>query len=82
AVKNNQHPGPRWKLALTYLYTTPGVPIVYYGSEIALNGEEEPNNRKIMDFRTDKELIDFITKLGELRQQLPSLSKGTMEVLY
>lgn len=55
---------------------------MYYGSEIALNGEEEPNNRKIMDFRTDKELIDFITKLGELRQQLPSLSKGTMEVLY
>lgn len=82
AVKNNQHPGPRWKLALTYLYTTPGVPIVYYGSEIALNGEEEPDNRKIMDFRTDKELIDFITKLGELRQQLPSLSRGTMEVLY
>ncbi|EWG08511.1 alpha-amylase family glycosyl hydrolase [Cytobacillus firmus] len=82
AVKNNQHPGPRWKLALTYLYTTPGVPIVYYGSEIALNGEEEPDNRKIMDFRTDKELIDFITKIGELRQQLPSLSKGTMEVLY
>lgn len=82
AVKNNQHPGPRWKLALTYLYTTPGVPIVYYGSEIALNGEKEPDNRKIMDFRTDKELIDFIAKLGELRQQFPSLSRGTMEVLY
>jgi alpha-amylase len=35
-----------------------------------------------MNFRTEKELIDFITKLGELRNQLPSLSRGTMEILY
>ncbi|WP_205419498.1 hypothetical protein, partial [Klebsiella pneumoniae] len=25
AITKNQHPGPRWKLALTYLYTTPGI---------------------------------------------------------
>jgi glycosidase len=81
-VQNRQNPGTRWKLALTYLYTTPGIPIVYYGSEIALNGGKDPDNRRQMSFRSDEELIDSIKKIGELRQQLPSLTRGTMEVLY
>jgi glycosidase len=82
AVQNRQHPGTRWKLALTYLYTAPGIPIVYYGSEIALDGGEDPDNRRQMSFRADKELIDYITKIGELRNDLPSLTRGALEVLY
>lgn len=82
AVVNNLHPGSRWKLALTYLYTAPGIPVVYYGSEIALEGGAGDDNRQQMDFRTDKDLVDYMTKLGELRNQLPSLTKGTMEELY
>jgi alpha-amylase len=80
AVQNNLHPGSRWKLALTYLYTTPGIPIVYYGTEIALDGGVgEPLQ---MDFRTDQELVEYITKLGDLREQLPSLTKGTFSLMY
>lgn len=82
SIEINQHPGPRWRLALTYLYTTPGAPFVFYGSEIALDGGEEPDNLRQMDFRTDKELIDYITSIANVRQQLPSLRKGDMEVLY
>lgn len=81
-VNQNQHPGPRWKLALTYLYSTPGIPIVFYGSEVALNGGEAPDNLRQMDFRTDQELVEYITKIGELRNGLPSLTRGTFEVLY
>ncbi|CAM3658488.1 alpha-amylase family glycosyl hydrolase [Mesobacillus zeae] len=82
AVDQNQHPGTRWKLALSYLYTVPGVPVVYYGSEIALNGEKPPENSKLMNFKTDKDLVDYMTKIGELRNQLPSLTRGSMDVLY
>ncbi|MCA1039482.1 alpha-amylase [Bacillus infantis] len=82
AISNNEHPGPRWRLALTYLYTSPGIPIVYYGSEIALDGGEDPDNRRQMDFRTDQELVEYISDIGVLRQQLPSLTRGTMEPLY
>ncbi|GAA0314548.1 hypothetical protein GCM10008967_01330 [Bacillus carboniphilus] len=81
-AKNNIHPGTRWKLAMTYLYTAPGIPIVYYGSEIALNGGNDPDNRRMMSFRADKELIDYFTKLGEVRNTHPSLRRGDMEVLY
>jgi glycosidase len=81
-VKNKHFPGARWKTALTYIYSTPGIPVVFYGSEIALNGGDIPDNQQPMNFRTEKELIDYITKLGELRNQLPSLTRGSMEMLY
>lgn len=81
-VNERQFPGSRWKTALTYLYTTPGIPVFYYGTEIALNGVETPDNRRLMNFRTEKELIEYITKIGELRNQLPSLTRGTMEMLF
>jgi len=81
-VEKNEHPGPRWRQALTYLYTTPGIPIVYYGSEIALDGGPSPDNRRQMNFRTDQELTDYMTKLSGVRSLLPSLTRGTMEPLY
>ncbi|WHY68331.1 alpha-amylase family glycosyl hydrolase [Neobacillus sp. SuZ13] len=81
-VAKKQFPGSRWKTAMLYLYTTPGIPIIYYGTEIALNGGGIPDNRGQMSFRAEKELIDYITKVGELRNQLPSLTRGTMEMLY
>ncbi|MEW9051387.1 MAG: alpha-amylase family glycosyl hydrolase [Neobacillus sp.] len=81
-VENKHFPGARWKTALTFLYTSPGIPVVFYGSEIALNGEEIPDNHRLMNFRTEKELMDFITKLGELRNQLLSLTRGDIEMIY
>lgn len=81
ATEQNEHPAPRIKLALSYLYTTPGIPVMYYGTEIALNGAEPPANRMLMNFQTDKELVDYITLLGKVRQGLPSLTKGDFQVL-
>jgi alpha-amylase len=81
-VDKRQFPGSRWKTALTYLYTTPGIPVYYYGTDIALNGGKIPDNRRQMNFRSEKDLIDYTTQLAELRNKLPSLTRGTMEVLY
>ncbi|WP_391209424.1 alpha-amylase family glycosyl hydrolase [Psychrobacillus sp. L4] len=82
SIKNKQDPVTRWKQGLSYLYTTPGIPIIYYGTEIAMSGGEDPDNRKFMNFNADKDLIHFITKLGAIRQQLLSLTRGDMELLY
>jgi hypothetical protein len=81
AVVLNEHPGARWKMALTYLYTTPGIPIVFYGSEIALDGGETPENFGQMNFLTDKELVDYLSQLGEIRGKNPSLARGSFELL-
>jgi glycosidase len=80
-VDKRQFPGSRWSTALAFIYTTPGIPVVYYGTEIALNGGKTPDNRREMNFRANKDLIDYITKLGELRNKLPSLTRGSMEML-
>jgi alpha-amylase len=82
ALQNKQYPVTRVKMGLTYLFTAPGIPIMYYGTEIALDGGEDPDNRRLMNFRTDKEIIDYIKKLGELRNTLPSLTRGDFELLY
>ena len=35
-----------------------------------------------MNFRTDKELIEYMAKLSGLRAKLPSLTRGTIDLLY
>ncbi|ALC91893.1 alpha-amlyase [Bacillus sp. FJAT-18017] len=82
ALLAKEDPVSRWKLALTYMYTAPGIPIIYYGSEIALDGTNDPDNRREMDFTVENGLIDYISRLGELRKERVSLTRGTLEKLH
>ncbi len=82
AKENMYYPPSRLKLALTYLFTSPGIPNFYYGTEIALDGGDVPDNRRLMDFKSDEKFMQHITKLVELRQTRPSLRRGTFELLY
>ncbi|TYR79588.1 alpha-amylase [Priestia megaterium] len=81
ALNKNEHPGARTKQALSYLYTTSFVPVVYYGTEIALDGGKGADNHRMMDFRANPEIIDYIKKISALRTELPSLRKGTVDLL-
>ena len=76
-VAANQFPGDRWEPSLTYLFTTPGVPMIDYGSEIAITGDDP-----MMDFRADPDLIEFIEKLGRARNHYLSLTRGDFTLLY
>jgi alpha-amylase len=82
AIDNRQNPISRIKLAMSYLFSAPGIPMMYYGTEIAMNGGKDPDNRRLMDFRADQEIIDYIKKLGQLRKELPSLRRGDFTLLY
>ncbi|MCA1031016.1 alpha-amylase [Bacillus timonensis] len=82
ALDKKQNPTPRLKLALSYLFTAPGIPIIYYGTEIAMDGGEDPDNRRLMNFRTDDKLVEYIGKLSKIRKNYPALTRGDFEVLY
>lgn len=82
ALVNKQNPVTRIKMALTYMYAAPGMPIVYYGTEIAMDGGNDPDNRRMMNFRANDELIKYVSKLGKVRNEFPSLRRGEMEVLF
>jgi len=64
----------------------PGVPVVYYGEEIGLMGSCDPGNRRPMRFgnfttELEKELLEKMSKLNELRSKYPALSLGDLEIL-
>ena len=81
AIQNNQDPISQLKLGLTYMYTAPGIPIIYYGTEIAMDGGNDPDNRRMMDFNVADELIEYLKKIGAVRQQQLALTRGDMELL-
>lgn len=60
-------------------FTIPGVPVVYYGDEIAMVGGNDPDNRRVMKFdgytSEEKELREKVQALANLR-------KNKLELLY
>src|SRR5690606_18714302 len=64
------------KLAALFQLTYPGTPCIYYGDEIGLDGEGDPDCRKCMVWEPEKqnaELLDFYKQLIALRHQHPAL---------
>ncbi len=72
------------------LYTLPGIPSVYYGSEFGIEGKKEKHSdaslRPQLSFndykgRTDNPYTAVISALGKLKQELPALSYGIYKEL-
>jgi glycosidase len=62
----------------------PGIPIIYYGEEIALMGEGDPGNRRMMNFDLNNyqiELKKIFSDLNALRQKYPSLALGDQVII-
>lgn len=66
-------------LAILYQFTSPGVPLLYYGDEIGLTGGGDPHCRGTMiweEEKQNKELLDFYKMLIALRKKHPALRRG------
>jgi glycosidase len=79
---NDAHPYKRLLQALTYAFTIPGQPMIYYGDEFGMPGGGDPDNRRMMRF--DEALSDHerwlreqVVRLTAVRQQVDSLRSGT-----
>jgi alpha-amylase len=72
----------RLRQALVYLFTVPGTPVLYYGTEVALAGGGDPDNRRMMPWgAADETTRDLVRQLAALRQQIPSLRRGSFDKL-
>ncbi|KXH79768.1 alpha-amylase family glycosyl hydrolase [Sporosarcina sp. HYO08] len=81
-VEARMFPPTRWKVAATALFTLPGIPLMTYGTEIAMNGTSGAESHQLMNFKTDVELKDLISNLNLLRNQSETLRNGHFEMLH
>ncbi|HHX38000.1 MAG TPA: hypothetical protein GX717_08475 [Clostridiaceae bacterium] len=67
-------------LAYTIIFTMPGVPCVYYGSEWAITGSvqhDDADVRQAVETPIWTDLTDLIARLAEIRRRYPVLAYGT-----
>lgn len=71
-----------WRLALSYMYTTPGTPVILQGSEVSMYGETAEDSQRLVPFNSgDPELKEFHYRISSLRKQLPALKYGDFELV-
>lgn len=75
------------KMAAALQFTVFGIPSLYYGDELGLEGARDPFCRMPMpwhemDVPYRAELLAYYQKLGQLRAEHPALDGGSFEVLY
>ncbi|HEX9037557.1 MAG TPA: alpha amylase N-terminal ig-like domain-containing protein [Ktedonobacterales bacterium] len=66
----------RWRLGLTFLMTAEGVPLVYYGDEVGLEGGYDPDTRRPMPWDAASQRPEMLTHtrtLTRLRAETPAL---------
>ncbi len=70
------------KLAYGILVAVPGVPCVFYGDEVGMEGYRDPFCRKPFPWHNmDEELLAYYQKLGEIRQTEPVLNGGLFRLM-
>lgn len=73
------------KLCVVFLFTYIGTPCVFYGDEIGLTGEGDPDCRKCMEWdrsKQDRELYDFYKLMIALRKKHIALRQGRFRFLH
>jgi len=85
---NNSEVGPedswaynRLRAGWAFLLTSPMIPLIYYGDEYGLEGANDPDNRKMMEFgdvlnSQQKETLALVQKLGQIRKEHKALTRG------
>ncbi len=72
----------RLKLGYAVLFAFPGAPTIYYGDEAGMTGFEDPFNRGAYPWGgEDRELLAYVSRLGNLRKTRQALRQGDLEFL-
>ena len=70
------------KLASVIQYTLPGIPSVYYGDEIGMQGYADPFNRGcFIEENAEKSLLEHYRKLGSIRTENTCFKEGGFEFI-
>ena len=71
----------RLKVLSTLQFTLPGIPCIYYGDEVGVDGYKDPYNRKTYPWgREDEDILKHYKKLGEIRTSNKALREGQFKM--
>lgn len=76
----------RLRLASLIQFTVPGAPTVYYGDEVGVTGDDDPDDRRTYPWADrrgspDTALLAHYTSLADLRDELSALTDGDLRML-
>jgi glycosidase len=82
----SDEPYDRAAIALTWVLTVPGAPLLYYGDEYGEYGGADPDNRHMWRGPTARDgrqqaLYDRVARAGRLRRELSPLRRGGYQPL-
>jgi glycosidase len=76
----------RMRMASLIQFTLPGAPTVFYGDEVGVTGDDDPDDRRTFPWpdlggQIDQQLQQHYRVLAALRRVSPALTKGDLKVL-
>lgn len=72
----------RLKMAYAILATLPGLPMIYYGDEVGMEGYSDPFNRCPFPWgHMDTDILSYYRKIGEIRHRRPEYRQGEFRLL-
>ncbi len=70
------------KKVLLINYTVSGVPSVYYGDELGMQGFKDPFNRQTFTGEDKYGLLEFVRRLGKIRRSIDLFKDGDLTFEY
>ncbi|MBE9142247.1 glycoside hydrolase family 13 protein [Planktothrix mougeotii] len=72
------------QLSTLLLFTFPGAPSIYYGDEVGLEGQLDPDSRRSFPMKESwhQDVLDYHKKLIAIRHQYKALRIGSYNILY
>lgn len=71
------------KLAIVFQMTFEGMPAIYYGDEVGMCGDNDPDCRRTMDWdNEDRDIFELYHYLIQLHKERNSLKFGDVKVIY
>lgn len=72
----------RLMMASSLQYILPGIPSVYYGDEVGLEGFEDPINRRTFPWdNMDEEILNHYIQLGKMREKYKDVLCGEIKII-